>query len=153
MTATHSCREQDSSLTLQEGLAQYQRENPELVDSSEVSPEAAAFFRGHDACHVVFGCGTAPDEEALADAWTLLGTDVTFRQFLGFLQLEEHQDIVAQVGVAGACTATAKACPKLLKALWWSRQMTRKWPWVDHAEYLQKPLGEIRDDFGIHILN
>ncbi len=153
MTVTQSYRDQDSRLTLEEGLAQYQRENPELVDPSGVSPEAASFFHGHDACHVVFACGTAPDEEALADAWTLLGTDVTLRQFLGFLRLEEHQDIVAQVGIVGGCTAAAKACPKLLKALWWSQRMTRKWPWLDHAEYMNRPLGEIRNEFGIHVLN
>ena len=153
MEATITYKDQDSPLTLAEGLAQYGRENPDLIDASIVSAEAARFFRGHDACHVVFGCGIAPDEEALADAWTLLGTDVTLRQFLGFLKLEEHKDIVQQVGLVGACVASARACPRLLKALWWSHKMTRQWPWLEHQEYLNRPLAEIRREFGIHVLN
>ncbi len=92
---------QSSRLTLADALVEYRRTHPEFGEQARAGSAAAAFFEGHDVCHVVFGCGTTPDEEVLADAWTLFGTDVSLSQFVGFLRLPEHTDIVRQVGVAG----------------------------------------------------
>ena len=145
-------KQQESQLTLAQGVAEYRLAHPEFGDPASASPEAAAFFQGHDVCHVVFGCGTTPDEEVLADAWTLLGTDVTLSQFLSFLRLAEHADIVREVGLTGACGAVLGAGPRLFRLVWRARGMSRAWPWVHHEEYLDKPLADIRREFGINVL-
>lgn len=57
---------QDSPQTLAAGITEYYAANPGLADGRSGSPEARQFFRCHDAVHVVFGCGVALDDEAVA---------------------------------------------------------------------------------------
>ncbi len=143
---------QSSRLTLADALVEYRRTHPEFGEQARAGSAAAAFFEGHDVCHVVFGCGTTPDEEVLADTWTLFGTDVSLSQFVGFLRLPEHTDIVRQVGVAGACGALLRAAPRAVRVVWRSRSMRRRWPWAAHGEYLNRELAEIREEFGVRVL-
>jgi len=138
--------------TLRQGLTEYRAENPSLQEMRESSKTGAEFFRCHDVVHVVFGCSTSLLHEAEADAWTLFGTTVTFRQFLGFLKIEEHKDIMAKVGVLDSCVTFIRAVPLILKVLIRTRAMIKKWPWDNFEEYWEKPLADIRAEFNIQLL-
>ena len=46
----------DSRMTLREGLEEYFRENPGLMDQSELPRDLGLGLRSHDVAHVVFGC-------------------------------------------------------------------------------------------------
>jgi hypothetical protein len=39
-----------------------------------------------------------------------------------------------------------------VRVVWRSRRLQRKWPWQDWAEHLERPLAEIREDFGIRLV-
>ena len=77
--ALRRCRyqDQDSPLTLREGLDEYRAANPALVDPAASTDKGAAFFASHDACHVVFGTTTAILDEATTDLWTFFGVAIT----------------------------------------------------------------------------
>jgi hypothetical protein len=75
---------QDSPQTLAEGIGEYYAANPGLAHVRTISPEAQRFFRCHDAAHVVFGCGTALDDEAVVKIASILGTTAGPRVLKGY---------------------------------------------------------------------
>ena len=139
----------ESELTLAQGLSESRALNPDLDDARQATPEGIAFFRCHDVAHVVFACNTSLLNEAMADAWTLFGTSVSLRQFLNFMKIEEHQDIIAKIGWPTAIATFIKALPYIFLIALRSTTMTRRWPWEAFSAYLQVPLGEIRCEFHI----
>jgi hypothetical protein len=86
MTKPFQYQRQDSGLTLKEELAEYYEGHPGLFRPSQLAKDSAQFFRSHDIAHVVFGLDTTLTDEALADAWTLLGTDVGLRRYVRYLR-------------------------------------------------------------------
>ena len=54
---------QESRQTLAEGIAEYYSEFKKHFSARKMTPEAEAFFRRHDAAHVVFGCDISLDQE------------------------------------------------------------------------------------------
>ena len=145
-------QEQASAQTLAEALAEYRAANPRLDEARNPLGAAAEFFRCHDTAHVVFGCSTSLAGEALADAWTLFGTTVTVRQFLGFLKIEEHQDIMAKVGWWRALITFLRSVPLFLQVALRGLRMTSKWPWSDFDSYRDDSLAEIRRQFNIRVV-
>ena len=146
-------QKQDSTQTLAEGLAEYRAANPGLDAAREPGGSGAEFFRCHDTAHVVFGCSTSLVAEALADAWTLFGTTVTIRQFLGFLRIEEHQGIIEKVGWWGVLSTFVRSVPLVIIVGWRGLRMTSKWPWATFNSYLNCPLAEIRRQFNIKVVH
>ena len=141
-----------STLTLREGLREYREGHPHLVKEAGASREAAELFHSHDICHVVFGLDTTLDDETLADTWTILGTTVPFRTYLGYMKQEEAKNILKEAGVKSLVVGFLRALPKMVLVWYYARQMTHKWPWKDHEKYLDMPLHQIRTQFNIRIL-
>lgn len=139
----------ESRITLEQGIAEYRALNPGLDSARRATPEGAEFFRCHDVAHVVFACDTSLLNEAMADAWTLFGTTVTLRQFLGFMKIQEHKGIIERIGWPAVILKFLKAIPVFLLIALRSTTMTKHWPWDSFSGYLQTPLGEIRREFHI----
>ncbi len=139
----------ESDITLEQGIAEYRELNPSLDDARKATPEGTEFFRCYDVAHVIFACDTSLLNEAMADAWTLFGTTVTLRQFLGFMRIEEHQSIVEEVGWSAVILTFLRAIPVILLIALRSTTMTKRWPWDSFSSYLQMSLGEIRREFHI----
>src|SRR5579863_1919853 len=79
-------QQQDSALTLSEGLEEYYAANVgKVVRPRDLPPESADLFRSHDMCHVVFGLSTTLDDEAMADVRTLLSCDVGWRRYARYM--------------------------------------------------------------------
>ncbi len=145
MTANYQIM--DSEQTLKQGLIEYRSVNSVLQDSR--SSEARAFFECHDVVHVIFACDTSLLNEAMADAWTLFGTSVTVSQFLGFLRIEEHKEIITSVGWRGICATVVKSIPMFIRIALRAVKMTKPWPWDGYQPYMQITLRDIRNEFGI----
>ena len=141
-----------SSQTLREGLVEYEQLNPNLNDARVATPEGADFFHCHDAAHVVFGCDTSLLNEAMADAWTLFGTTITLKSFFGFMKIEEHQEILDKLGWFAVIRTFIRSVPLILRIIYRSMKMNKAWPWDDYPTYLDVPLRDIRDEFGIRPL-
>jgi len=157
------CRYQDqeSPQTLREGLAEYRAANPQLFDPDELSRDEGLgplgrFFAAHDACHVLFGLSTSLPDEALADTWTIFGTDVRWREVWSYLRSDAQKQFLdtflSEVGYGRLLWGTVQATPRVLRAIWRAWSMTRKWALHDWASHLDEPLATLRHEHGIRLV-
>ena len=139
-----------SAQTLGEGLAEYYAANPGLKRGDSLSPQAREFFRCHDAVHVVYGCGTSMPDEAVVKLASILGTTGGLSVLRGY-RLHESLDIYRKLPFRSTALALATA-PWLIARTWWRCTRQRaKWPWRDHEQYMDVPLREVRERFGIAV--
>jgi ubiquinone biosynthesis protein Coq4 len=141
-----------ASITLAEGLEEFRAGNPALLKEDELSSAAAELFHCHDLVHVVFGCDTRLEQEAMADVWTIFGTDVGFKGYVSYLRLPEARQAILQPGLVNTLKATARVSPRLVRVARCGRAMKKKWPFRGADAYLHRPLRAIRDEFGIRLV-
>jgi hypothetical protein len=152
----HRCdyQDQDTRMTLREGLAEYYRTNPGITPPAQASADGAVFFASHDVVHVVFGTTTEILDEGVTDMWQMLGLDISAWTYIRQgLSTPEVRDIVRQIGVRGTLSAVAMF-PRIVPKVWRrARRMTKPWPWKGFEAYLDVRLGELREEFGIEVLD
>jgi hypothetical protein len=141
---------QDSPQTLADGIAEYHAANPGLTCERDMSPEAREFFRCHDAAHVVFGCSTALDDEAVVKIASIFGTTAGLGVLRGY-RLHESVEIYKQLRVAEVLRSIVHAAIVVPRAVLRCVRQRRRWPWSEHGQYLQVPLRELRREFGIRV--
>ncbi|NVB40132.1 hypothetical protein G6O69_19960 [Pseudenhygromyxa sp. WMMC2535] len=150
----HAYQHQDATISLRDGLREYFRSDPKLIDPDALEQQgskAADLFRNHDVVHVVFGTDTSVRQEAMTDTWSMTGTDVGVGAYLSYLNEPLAIDIVREVGWIKVLGESLRALPDMLEIWLRSRRMTKKWPWKDHDAWLDVPLAEIRQEFGIEV--
>jgi hypothetical protein len=147
-------QEQDSPLTLAQGLAEYYRANGgRVLPPSSLPPQSAALFKSHDICHVIFGLDTTLEDEAMADTRTLLSCDVGFARYSGYLATNaDTQAIFKEIGYAAIMWGTLKTLPRLARAVREHFRMAKKWPWVPPEDYQQRTLAALRREYGIRVI-
>jgi hypothetical protein len=147
-------QDQDSTQTLREGLAEYYAANVGIVmRPDDLPPESVALFRSHDLCHVIFGLDTSLGDETLADTRTLLSCDVGARRYARYLTSDRTaKTLFKELGYTKAVWITLLSVPRICRATVEAFRMTRRWPWVPPENYLDRPLGELRREFGIHLI-
>ena len=154
-TTSDPCDYQDqhSRMTLREGLAEYYRKNPNITPPDQASAAGATFFASHDVAHVVFGTTTKIFDEAVTDMWQMLGLDISAWTYIRQgLAAPEVRDVVKQIGFRGTVKAFGEF-GRVLPTVWRrAKRMTKPWPWTDFKGYLDTPLGELREEFGIDVL-
>lgn len=145
---------QDCAMTLREGLDEYYAANSGLFDTSQASNEKiGAYLRNHDVTHVVFGTTTVMADEMLQDMWTLFAVDVPKKTYVfDFLGTDESKVVMQSLKPWETLKVMVMAVPAGLKIWARSRQMTQKWPWKNWEAYLDRPLGEIRQEFNIKLI-
>ncbi len=136
--------------TLAEGMAEFAAAQPGLL--SPADPELAEFMRAHDACHVLFGLGTSLPEEALADTWTLLATDMTARRYTAYLRRPELRALFGEAGTWPLVLGTLRGLPRLCLVLWRARRMARRWSFWRYGEHLGTPIAELRERLSIRLV-
>jgi len=147
-------QEQDSSQTLREGLAEYYQANPGIVTRpADLPAESVALFRSHDMCHVIFGLNTSLRDEALADVRTLFSCDVGMRHYARYMTADQAaKALFKELGYGKAIVVTLKSLPRIVRAALAAFGMRKRWPWNPPNGYLDRPLGELRREFGIRVL-
>ena len=147
----HKFEIQDTTQTLEMGLAEYLSANSELKrDSDLLSAEARQFFRSHDAVHVVYGCGTSMPEEAIVKLASLFGTTGGKRILRGYAHRETFV-IYRKLPLANTLLAFVLAPYLIVRTLWHCLHQTRRWPWVGYEKFMSTPLAQIRAVFGIKV--
>ena len=141
-------------MTLAEGLAEYYRANAgRVLRPADLSDESRKLFASHDMCHVIFGLDTNLADETMADTRTLLSCDVGVRRYVRYLAtVPEAKALFKELGYGRATLATLAATPRILKAVIEALRMKRKWPWNPRDSDLQRPLGDLRRDYGIRVI-
>jgi hypothetical protein len=146
----HAFEQQDCRQTLAQGLVEYHLANPLLAKGRSLSPAAQEFFRCHDAAHVVFGCGTALDDEAAVKIASLFGTTGGLGVLAGY-RLHELIDIYRSLRLREVLRSIAHAAVVVPRTLRACARQRRRWPWDEFDTYLSMPLCEIRAAFGITV--
>jgi hypothetical protein len=144
----------DTTATLREGLAEYYRVNPGLVDPATIADRrSAAYFHSHDCTHVVFGTHTGPLDEGINDLYTMFGVDIRLRDYLmGFVTTAEGKAItksLLDLSLLPLLGQTLRLVPRVWRI---TRRMTKKWPWSVPEALMDRPLVELRREFGIELL-
>jgi hypothetical protein len=147
-------QQQDSPLTLAQGLAEYYRANGgRVLPPSSLPPQSAALFKSHDICHVIFGLDTTLEDEAMADTRTLLSCDVGFTRYTGYLVTnKETQAIFKEIGIGTILWGTLKTLPRMARALRENFRMTKKWPWVPPQSHMERSLCDLRREYAIRVV-
>ncbi len=137
-------------MTLAEGLAEYYRDNPGLKRGDALSAPAAAFFRSHDAVHVVYGRGTSLPDEAVVKLASLFGTTGGL-SVLGGYALHDSQDIYRTLRLSEILRTLVAAVIIVPRTLVRCLRQSRPWPWTDFEALRNQPLRDIRRRFGIAV--
>jgi hypothetical protein len=145
---------QDSTQTLADGLEEYYAANAgKVVRPRDLPPESVALFRSHDICHVVFGLNTTLDDEALADVRTLLSCDVGVRRYATYLATDKQaQTLFKELGYLTSAWVTLLAVPRICRATIEAFRMKKRWPWTPPESFQERPLAELRQEYGIHLV-
>lgn len=138
-----------SSHTLDEALLAFRREHGLETKYCEMSEEAQILFERHDIIHVLFGLSTELRDEAKADGWTLLGSDISFGEVRKFAALPEEKELLQDLGWAALVKGLLRALPDYAGMAWRARRLNKRWRWADNAQYRDMPVAEIRREFGI----
>lgn len=146
--AAHSFESPDARITLAEGLQQYYAQNPGLKRGEALPQAAREFFRCHDAAHVVFGCGASLADEAVVKLSSVFGTTAGLGVLKGYA-LYDSLDIYRRLPLGEVLTVIAAAPLLAARTILRRQRQRRRWPWSDFAALLDRPLDELRRDFGI----
>jgi hypothetical protein len=133
-----------------QGIEEYFAGNPGLAQGRGLSPEAQQFFRCHDVVHVVYGCGTALDDEAVVKIASIFGTTAGLGVLRGY-RLHESLDIYRRLRVADVLRAIAHSVAIVPRTILRCLRQRARWPWAEHDRYLRAPLHQVRREFGIFV--
>ncbi len=148
--------DQDCPLTLREGLDELYEKQP-IVGAS--AKKVGKMFIDHDATHVVFGCDTTFQGEAMLDAWTLGGTDIGWKGAIAYSRMPEVKEIIENLvqEEGGRLRLYWKyiwtTLPKVLTVRFGRvRKMTKRWPYHNISESMwEQPVAELRKEYGIRV--
>ncbi|XGV97248.1 MAG: hypothetical protein ACAF41_31560 [Leptolyngbya sp. BL-A-14] len=114
---------------------------PELLDDVEI----------HDVIHVLFACSTDLAGEVIAHIWAVFGTTYDVREMARVNMHQDHQDVLASIGHARLLSMWVSRIPEIVKTLYRANRMVKRFPAQEYTQYLDKPLVEIREEFGIRL--
>ncbi|PRQ06493.1 hypothetical protein [Enhygromyxa salina] len=154
-TITCDYQRTDTTQTLREGLDEYHVDGG-VYDAGDMTEASAQWFRSHDATHVLFGCNTTPEQEALTSTWTMFGTDWQVADFIAEGTRPDQRsrlmgEIVGGVGYGRMTFLVFATLPGVIEVARRARAMRRKWIIGDYERYLDVPLDEIRRDYHIQV--
>lgn len=146
----------DTTQTLREGLAEYYRVNPGLLDPASMDNDLAArYFHCHDTTHVFFGTHTGLLDEGVNDVFTMFGVDVVYREYIkGFFATNEAGTVASEYGTHSKMTIlrsvlwTFRLLPRIRRTC---RAMHEKWPWDPPPDALDRSLVALREAYGLEI--
>jgi hypothetical protein len=135
----------DCRLTLREGI----QELRQAEAAANVAPELSHDLDVHDAIHVLFGCPTSLAGEVIAHVWTVFGTTSKLGDLHRVTSHEDHREVLAEIGHFRLLRKWLLSLPRILGTVGRARRMRRRWPVEEFPSFLDRPLDEIRREFGI----
>lgn len=146
----HQYMHPGSTMTLREGETEFHSTIQGLVTDDKMSSEKVKeLFRHHDRCHVVFGCDTTVADEGFVDTWTIFGSDIVVKVYFDYLKSPEVKELFDNIGFMRSLLESIKSSPRLFEVFMNARAMKKRWPFYGSEAYLDTPLKDIREEFGI----
>lgn len=143
-------QQQDSQLTLAEGLAEYFAANAPRFNGRHFTSPAAEFFRCHDTAHVVFGCDISLADELVVKISSVFGTSAGLGVMRGYA-LPESKEIYEELTLSLIVATAIQAIVLVPLTIWRCLRMSKRWPWDDFDNYLDMPLSQLRQELGIRV--
>ena len=143
-------QKQNSSQTLSEAMAEYTSNHSEHFKARTMTAQAEDFFSNHDVAHVVFGCDISLNDELVVKISSMFGTTAGLGVLKGY-NLPEAKDDYVDLGFKDICLTTLSSFILIPQTLWRCIRMQKRWEWKEHQAYLDIPLYEIRQSFGIRV--
>lgn len=142
------------TLTFREGIEELRRaEGADNDAAANVAPELVHDLDVHDAIHVLFGCPTTLVGEVIAHAWTAFGTTAKLSDLHRVTSHNDHRKVMSQIGHWRLLRVWFRSLPRIAMTLLNAWRMTRRWPVEELAAHLDRPLDEIRREFGIRLVS
>ena len=152
----HRYQEQNSNLTLREGLEDYYNSFPSSKDIFKDDNNSGTLLRDHDCTHVIFGLDISIDQEAILDVWTLFGSSYKWSYILKYRDLPQlkglYNSLWKEFGLHGFIKIYLKLSPILVKAFFRTRKMKKKWPFMVPEHLFDKKISDLRKEYGITVL-
>lgn len=143
-------KKNNTTQTLREGIKELRDFEGDTGDVAlQVGNEMQTVLKAHDSVHVVFGCDTSMDDEALAHFVMIFNTDVKIADMKAVAKDKDHRRIVGTHSKTAILKVLLGAGSDLVRVLMLKKRMSRKWSWWKYEQYLDKPISEIRSEFGI----
>ncbi|NET16904.1 MAG: hypothetical protein F6K08_30855 [Okeania sp. SIO1H6] len=150
-----------STQTLQQGLEEYFKVNPNITNSREKPPEFAKILLAHDISHVVLGCDTDMYDEIKLLPLSFWTSDFKFDDYINTRKDPKirpaidimYDELIKQHGVLWLYSSILFVLPRLLPEvliIWFKTRGTRKYyPFLDYESLLNRSLLEIRQEFDL----
>ena len=142
----------DSRMTLRQGLAEYFNRSSGIMDEAELPRDLGLGLRSHDVAHVVFGCDTTLVGEVILARWSVFGVTGSVRPYLIGLRRRETRVLFRDALRAFRLPMLWRMVKFASLAVVRSLRMRKRWPFEDYERFLDQPLCEIREQFGIRVL-
>jgi ubiquinone biosynthesis protein Coq4 len=163
MTRTEQLRtfytETVNNLTLEKALVEHYKINPQFTRYDQFETvEAGNIIKSHDISHIIYGCDTSLPGEFKVQMWNNFGSSKTMPKLnLKNLLNKDFNTIMRLViptGLFGFVAMNFKELMGVRKQVkTQADQMTKKWIYGEEEKYMNKTIDEIRDEFGIEILD
>ena len=140
----------DSSQSLREGIAELRKAEGAEGDAMEtISEELLPDIEIHDAIHVLFACSTDLRGEIFAHVWTIFGTTMQMKEMKRVNLHQDHKSALKDIGHRHLLRTWLRNVPKILGTILRSFRMKRRWPAREFSRFLDRPLKDLRREFGI----
>lgn len=137
--------------TLRAELGRFRAEHGLSQKLAAASPRARELMDRHDVLHVLFGLDTSLRQEAMVDLWTVFGSTARWADMVEYLRLPEEQEILREIGFWRVVATALAAAPDAVRIACAARRLKRKWPWDGHRALLDRPVTELRAEFGVAV--
>lgn len=150
MTA-YAYQEPASPMTLRQGLDEYYQVNSGFNGTGEFLGQTRDVVTGHDVCHIVFGQGTTTREELVIETLTVIACHLPLQKLRKIPKVKFFVEIWKMFGPWRLAKRFVLTTPRMLRAVLMALRMKKKWPHFDYERYLDVPLAQIRQEFGIRL--
>ncbi len=145
---------QDCELTLNEGLKMHYSVNPTFRENTRKAP----VFYNHDLAHVLFGLDTSIEHEAIVDFRCMFSTNwgvkkYTVDYFKDPESIKIIKNIMKEIGYFKSILGGLKSLPKMIKVVFDSKNMFKKWEINPNERLLNTKLSDLRKEYNIKVIN
>jgi len=143
----------NSSQTLLEAIRELHVAEGTDNDAAEyISPELLNDIELHDVIHTVFACPTNLKGEILAHIWSVFGTSLSIKDMHRVSSHADHKQVLREIGHIKLLKTWFKNFPNIIRIVYRSKKMHKKWSAREFEQYLEMTLQEIRAEYGIQVI-
>ena len=151
------CQQQDCTLTLKQGIQEYRCYLASIERKVMTDKPGSRLILEHDATHVIFGMNTTLEQEAGLDTWLIWGCKFQLSYIMGYHKLPEIKALYKALIREGGWVLFPKIYSKTMGMKWRiylrTRRMKKKWDFQFPNEWLDRRIGDLREQHSIQILN